>query len=322
MMSCARIIAAICTAFFCQLPSAQDYPAKAVRIIVPVGPAGAADILTRALGQRLAAVWGQPVVVDNRAGGGSNIGFEAAARAPADGYTLLLANPAFTVNVSLYKKLGYDALRDFSPVTLTATTANVLVVHPTVPARSLKELIAFAKARPGQLSYASSGNGSTPHLSGELLKTTVGIDIKHIPYKSAAPAVIDLLGGHVDAAFVALASVVPQIKVQKLRALGVTTAKRSALMPDLPTFMEAGLAGYDVSGWYCIMVPTGTPRPIIDRLHTDITRSLAQPDLAQMLTAAGIEPAASASPEELASFLRAEISKWAKVVRASGATVQ
>ena len=317
-----RLIAALGAAAFCQLPSAQEYPVRAVRIVVPVGAGGATDILTRALGQRLASAWGQQVVVDNRPGGGSNIGFEIAAKAPADGYTLLMAQPAFTVNVSLYKKLGYDPLRDFSAITLAATSANVLVVHPAVPVRSLKDIIALARARPGQLSYGSAGNGTTPHLSGELFKSMSRIDMQHIPYKGAGQAVTDLLGGHVDSAFVSLASVVPQIKAQKLRAVAVTSARRSALMPDLPTFGEAGLPGYEVTGWFGVMAPAGTPREIIVRLHTDITRALVQPELVQTLVTAGIEPAVSASPEELAAFLRVEISKWAKVVKASGATVQ
>jgi tripartite-type tricarboxylate transporter receptor subunit TctC len=287
-----------------------------------VGAGGATDILARALGPRLASTWGQQVIVDNRPGGGSNIGFEVAARAPADGYTLLMAQPAFTVNVSLYKKLAYNPLRDFSAVTLAATSTNVLVVHPAVPARSLKDFIALAKAKPGQLSYGSAGNGTTPHLSGELFKSMVGVDIQHIPYKGAGQAVTELLGGHVDSAFVSLASVISQIRALRLKALGVTSAKRSALMPGLPTFIEAGLPGYEVTGWFAVLAPAGTPREIIDRLHTDITRALAQPELVHTLITSGIEPAGSASPEELTNFLRAEISKWAKVVKASGATVQ
>ena len=295
------------------------YPSKPVRIIVPVGAGGATDILSRTLGQRLSATWGQQVVVDNRPGGGSNIGFELAAKAPADGHTLLMAQPAFTVNVSLYRKLGYDPLRDFSAVTLAAEGANVLVVHPSVPARTLKDLVALAKAKPGALSYASSGNGTTPHLSGELFKSMAGVSIVHIPYKGAGASVTDLMGGHVDLAFVSLSSVVPQLKAKKLRALAITSAKRSGLMPDLPTFAEAGLRGYEVTGWYGVLVPAGTSREIIDRLHADITKALTQPDVVQALSAFGLEAAAPNSPEAFTDFLRAEISKWAKVVKASGA---
>jgi len=304
---------------FCSSLIAQGYPAKTVRIVVPVAPGGATDILTRALAQRLANTWGQQVLVDNRPGGGSNVGFEVAAKSPADGYTLLMAQPAFTVNVSLYKKLGYDPLRDFAAITLAATGANVLVVHPSVPAYTLKDFIALARARPGQLNYASSGNGTTPHLSGELFNAMAGVKIVHIPYKGAGASVVDLLGGHVDLAFVSLSSVAPQLQAKKLRALAITSAKRSALMPELPTFDEAGLKGYEVTGWYGVLAPAGTPREIISRLHADITRALALGEMVQSLNAFGLEPAPSNSPEEFTAFLQAEISKWAKVVKASGA---
>ena len=303
----------------CSLLNAQDYPARAVRIVVPVSTGGATDILTRALAQRLASVWGQQVLVDNRPGGGSNVGFEVAARASADGYTLLMAQPAFTVNVSLYKKLSYDPLRDFAAITLAATGANVLVVHPSVPAYTLQDFIALARSKPGQLNYASSGNGTTPHLSGELFNAMAGVKIVHIPYKGAGAAVTDLLGGHVDLAFLSLSSVVPQLKARRLRALAITSAKRSALMPELPTFGEAGLDGYEVTGWYGVLAPAGTPKEIVHRLHADITRTLALDEIVQTLGAFGLEPAASNSPAEFTAFLQSEISKWAKVVKASGA---
>jgi tripartite-type tricarboxylate transporter receptor subunit TctC len=297
----------------------QSYPVRPVRFIVPVTPGGATDILTRTLAQRLASAWGQQVLVDNRPGGGSNVGFEVAAQAPADGYTLLMAQPAFTVNVSLYKKLAYDPLRDFSAITLTATGANVLVIHPSVPAQTLKDFIALAKAKPGQMNYASSGNGSTPHLSGELFKAMTGIAITHIPYKGAGASVTDLLGGHVDLAFLSLSSVVPQLNAKRLRALGITSARRSTLMPALPTFAEAGLPGYEVTGWYGVVARAGTPKEIIVRLHADITKALAQADVGQTLGAFGLEPAPPNSPEAFSAFLSAEIAKWAKVVKSSGA---
>ncbi len=315
----AWITASLIASLHCAPLAAQTYPVRPVRIVVPVTAGGATDILTRALAQRLSAAWGQQVLVDNRPGGGSNVGFEVVARSAADGYTLLMAQPAFTVNVSLYKKLGYDPLRDFSAVTLTAATANVLVVHPTVPARSLKEFIALAKMRPGQLNYASSGNGSSPHLAGELFNTMAGVKIVHIPYKGAGASVTDLLGGHIDLAFLSISSTITQIKAGKLRALAITSAKRSTLMPELPTFAEAGLRGYEVTGWYGVMAPTGTPREIIQRLHGDLTRTLAQPELIQTLAGFGIEPVAANTPEEFSAFLQAEISKWAKVVKVSGA---
>ncbi len=298
---------------------AQVYPARSVRFVVPVAPGGATDILTRALAQRLAAAWGQQVLVDNRPGGGSNVGFEVAALAPADGYTLLMAQPAFTVNVSLYKKLAYDPLRDFSAITLAATSANVLVIHPSVPAYTLKDFIALAKSKPGQLNYASSGNGTTGHLSGELFKTVTGVSITHVPYKGAGISVTDLLGGHVDLAFLSLPSVVPQLKAKRLRALAITSAKRSALMPDIPAFAEAGLPGYDVTGWYGVVTRTGVPKEVIARVHVDTSRVMAQPDVVQTLASFGLEAAPANTPEEFGAFLRAEIGKWAKVVKTAGA---
>jgi tripartite-type tricarboxylate transporter receptor subunit TctC len=302
--------------------SAQSYPSKAVRIIVPVASGGATDIIARAVAQRLTATLGQQVLVDNRPGGGSNIGFEVAAKSPADGHTLLLAQPAFTVNVSLYRKLAYDPLRDFAPIALAVTGANVLVVHPSVPVRTLKELIALAKSRPGQLSYASSGNGTTPHLSGELFKSMAGIDIVHVPYRGAAQSVTDLMGGHVDMAFVSLSSVVPQLKANRLRGLATTSAQRSALMPGLPTFAEAGLRNYEVLGWYGFLAPAGTPREIVAKLNGEIARALAQPDVLQTLNGVGLEAVKPNSPDEFAAFLKSEIGKWAKVVKASGARAE
>jgi len=299
--------------------AAQSYPTKPVRIIVPVGAGGATDILTRALGQRLSSVWQQQVIVDNRPGGGSNVGFDVAAKAQADGYTLLMAQPAFTVNVSLYRKLPYDPLRDFAPIVLTASGANALVVHPSVPARTVKEFIALAKSHPGQMSYASSGNGTTPHLSGELLKTMTGIQMTHIPYKGAGPAISDLMGGHVDLAFLSLASVVPNIKAGRLRAIAISSAKRSTLMPELPTFVESGLPGFEVIGWFALVTPTGTPRDVIDRVNGTAMKALAHPELVQALAAYGLEPAAPNTPEQLGQYLKDEIEKWAKVVKASGA---
>ena len=318
-MRAARGIAAALLALCGSSLHAQTWPARTVRIIVPVTPAGATDILARTLAQRLAALWSQQVVVDNRPGGGSNVGFEAAALAPADGYTLLLAQPAFTVNVSLYKKLAYDPQRDFSPVTLAATGANVLVVHPSVPALTLKEFIALAKTKPGQLNYASSGNGTTPHLSGELFKTMANISMTHVPYKGAGASVTDLLGGHVDLAFLSLSSVVTQLQAKRLRALAITSAKRSALMPDLPTFAEAGLKGYEVTGWYGVVVRSGVPPEIIARLHTDITAALAHADVIRVLGQVGLDPAPANSPEAFGNFLRAETVKWAQVVKSSKA---
>ncbi|HTE16050.1 MAG TPA: tripartite tricarboxylate transporter substrate binding protein [Burkholderiales bacterium] len=312
-------LAGLLFALACATTNAQGYPQRAVRFIVPVAAGGATDILTRTIGQRLTAAWGQQVLVDNRPGGGSNVGFEIAAQAPADGYTLLMAQPAFTVNVSLYKKLAYDPTRDFAAVTLAATGANVLVIHPSVPAYTLKDFIALAKSKPGQMNYASSGNGTTPHLSGELFKAMAGVNITHIPYKGAGASISDLLGGHVDLAFVSLSSVVPQLKAKRLRALAITSARRTALMPELPTFTEAGLKGFEVTGWYGVVAPAGTAKEIIARLHADITRVLAQAEVVQTLASFGLEAAPPNTPEEFTAYLRAEIIKWAKVVKTSGA---
>ena len=300
---------------------AQSYPAKAVRFIVPIGAGGATDILTRTLAQRLSVSWGQQVLVDNRPGGGSNVGFELVAKSAPDGYTLLMAQPPFAINVSLYKKLVYDPLRDFSPVLLAARSSGALVVHPSVPARTLKEFIALAKARPGQLTYASSGNGTSPHLSGELFKSMAGIQMLHIPYKGAGPAINDLLGGHVAVAFVSFTSVVAHLKANRLRALAITSDKRSPLMPELPTFGEAGLPGFVVHSWYGVVVPAGTPREVIDRLNADIAAALAHPDVLKSLDAFGLDPADRNSPEAFGEFLRSEITRWAQVVKVSGAKV-
>lgn len=298
---------------------AQNYPQRPVRFIVPVSAGGATDILTRTVAQRLTTQWGQQVLVDNRPGAGSNVGFEAAAQSPADGYTLLMAQPAFTVNVSLYKKIPYDPLRDFATVTLAASGANVLVIHPSVPVTTLKAFIALAKSKPGHLNYASSGNGSSGHLSGELFKTIAGVNIAHIPYKGASTSITDLIGGHVDMAIVSLSSVMAQLQSKRLRALVITSERRSALMPELPTFAEAGLKGIEISGWYGVVVPAGTSKEIIGRLHSDITRVLAQADVVRALAAAGLETAPPNTPEAFTAHLRSEIAKWAKVVKASGA---
>ncbi len=317
-------VAVVALAACAQFAGAQSdgepgYPSKPVRIIVPVAAGGATDLIARVIAQRLGAVWNQRVIVDNRPGGGSNIGFEVAAKSPPDGYTLLLAQPAFTVNVSLYDKLAYDPVRSFSPITRAAVSANVLVVHPAVPARRLQELVALAKARPGELTYGSSGNGTTPHLSGELFKSMASIDIVHVPYRGASAAIADLLGGHVDMAFTSLSAVVGYVKAGKLRALAVTSAKRSPLMPDLPTFAESGLKGFEVHGWYGFLVPAGVRAEIVNRLHADITQALAHPEVLQAFERAGLEPVGPNSPEEFGAFIRSEISKWARVVTASGA---
>ena len=297
---------------------AQSYPAKAIRIIVPVSAGGPTDILTRVLGQKLADAWGQQVVTDNRAGGGSNIGFELAAKSPADGYTLLMAQPAFTVNVSLYRKLAYDPLRDFTAISLVTTYPLLLVAHPAVPAPSVSELVAMAKARPGRLNFASAGNGTTTHLAAEWFKTVAGISIIHIPYKGAAPALTDLLGGHADLAFISPPTILPQLQQGRLKALAITSAARYHLVPEIPTFAEAGYPGFVVMGWYGLLAPAGTPRDVVTRVHADVVKALATSDVKERLAALGLDPVGS-TPDQFTAWIKDEIVRWSKVVQTSGA---
>ena len=297
---------------------AQGFPAKPVKIIVPVSAGGPTDVLTRVLGQKLAESWGQPLVVDNRAGGGSNIGFELAAKSPADGYTLLMAQPAFTVNVSLYKKLGYDPLRDFAPVSLVTTYPLLLVSHPSVPARSVKELVAIAKANPGRLNCVSSGNGTTTHLAVEWFKTVAGVNLIHVPYKGAAPAITDLIGGHADLMFVSPPTVLTQIQQGRLRALAITSSARYHLLPGIATFTESGYPGFVVMGWYGLLAPAGTPRDVVMRLNADVVKALGVADVKERLSALGLDPVGS-TPEQFTAWIKDEITRWSGVVKTSGA---
>ena len=301
--------------------SAQStYPAKAIRYVVPFPAGGPLDIVARALGQELNKSWNQPIIIDNRPGAGGNIGADLVAKAPADGYTILMgAVSTHAINVTLYSKLPYDPVRDFAPVTLITSVPNVLVVHPSVPAISVKELIALAKAKPGQLNFASGSTGSAGHLAGELFKTMAGVNMVHIPYKGAAPAVVDLLGGHVSLMFDNMSSALPNIKSGRVRALAVTTLKRSPLLPQLPTISEAGLRGFDISTWFGIFAPAGTPPDIVARLNTETVRILNTREMKERLLALGAEPAGN-KPDEFAAFVRLEIQKYARVVKASGAT--
>ena len=295
-----------------------QYPVKSLRLIVPFPPGGGTDTLARVYGQKLGELLGQQVIIDNRPGGGTNIGAEIAAKSPPDGYTALMGNIAHAINVTLYSKLAYDLTRDFAPVTLLASTPNILVVHPSLPARSVKELIALAKARPGQIDYASSGSGSSSHLAAELFSTMAGVRMTHIPYKGGGPAVIALTGGQVSVGFATTPSVIGHLKSGKMRGLAVTTAQRSPSTPDLPTLNEAGLTGYEAGTWYGLLVPTGTPKEIVTRLHTESVKLLKMPDVKERLNAAGFDLIGN-SPEQFAAYIRSEIDKWAKVVRASGA---
>lgn len=293
---------------------AQPYPVKPIRWIVAFAPGGGADNLARTLQPALSETLGQSVVIDNRGGGGGTIGTEMTARAAPDGYTVLLIATGHTVNASLFPKLPYDPVKDFAPVSLVASQSNILVVHPSLPAKSVKELISLAKAKPGAYSFASGGNGSTPHLSGELLKITAGIKITHIPYKGSGPAVIDLLGGHVQIMFVGPIAIESHVKVGRLRALAIADKKRMPILPDVPTMTEAGFPGIETGTWYGVLAPAATPPPVIARLHGAFVKVLALPEVRPRLLAQGVDIIGS-TPAELGQYLKAEIAKWSKVVR-------
>ena len=301
---------------------AQEWPSKPIRFIAPNLPGGPTDILARLIGQRLAESLGQPVVIENRAGAAGNIGTEAAAKAPPDGYTLVTGNNAtFGANVSLYKRLGFDPVKDFAPVVLAATQPNILVVHPSLPVNSVKELVALARARPGQLNYSGSGMGANAHLAAELFKSMTGTSIVHIPYKSAAPALTDLIAGETQLMFATALSVVPHIKANRVRALGVTTAQRSRSLPELPTIAEAGVPGFEASTWHGVLVPAGTPVAIVERLNVEINRVLQRADARDRLAALGAE-IVGGSAKEFADHIQREIPKWAKVIKTIGVQLE
>ncbi len=299
---------------------AQAYPSKPIRIVVPYPPGGTTDILTRLLGQKLTEALGQQVIIDNRAGASGNIGAEVVVRSPGDGYTLLSASTVHTVNPSLYSKLAYDPLKDFTAVTLLAQVANILVVHPSLPVKSVKEFIAFAKKRPGQLNYSSAGNGSAPHLTAEMFKMSTGVNIVHVPYKGAAPAMTDLLAGHVMLTFATAPSGVPHVQAGRLRALGVSSAKRIPALPNVPTIAEAGVPGYEAIGWNGLTGPAGMPQAVTDKLNIEVVKIMQNPDVSKRMSELGLEPRTS-TPAEFSAFLKAEVVKWAKVVKDSGAKV-
>jgi tripartite-type tricarboxylate transporter receptor subunit TctC len=289
------------------------YPTRAVRIVVPFPPGGGTDIISRTVAQKLSETWGQPVIVDNRAGANGIIGTDLGSKAKPDGYTLLVVIATHAINPALYRKLPYDTASDFVPVTLMAQYPFILTIHPSLPPKTVKELIALAKTRPGQLSYASSGNGSGPHLGFELFKSTAKIDVVHIPYKGAGPANIDLISGQVQLMFNNFLAAMPQIRAGKLRVLAVTSAKRSPVMPDLATMAEAGLPGFDVTGWYALLAPAGTPAAIVNKVQADVANALRVPALNERLSSEGAEPVGS-TPQQFGTFLAAEIRKWGKVI--------
>ena len=294
-----------------------QYPSKPVRLIVPFPPGGGSDTLARILSPKLAEVLGQQLVIDNRPGGGTNIGAEIAAKSQPDGHTVLMGNVSHAINVTLYTKLGYDLVKDFAPVSLMASTPNILVVHPSVQAKSVKELVALARAQPGKLDYASSGSGSSAHLAAELFSSMAGVKMNHVPYKGGGPAVVALVGGQCQVGFATTPSVIQHVKSGKMRGLAVTSAQRSPSTPDLPTVSEAGVAGYEAGTWYGFLVPAGTPKAIVTRLHAESVKLLKLPDVRERLDAAGFDAIGSSSAE-FSAYLRTEIDKWRKVVRAAG----
>lgn len=298
---------------------AQEYPARPIRMVVAVAPAGPTDILARMTGQKLTEKWGQPVIIDNRAGGGQVIGTDIVAKAPADGYTLLMSTNTFAVNPSLFKSLPYDSLRDFAPITLVAEVPLMLVVHPSVPATTLKELIAVAKARPRQLNYASSGTSSSLRLAAELMQSMAGVEMLHVPYKGSGPATTALMSGEVQLMFGNPIVAAPQVKAGRLRALATTSRQRASSLPDLPTMSEAGLPGYTAGSWFGLMAPAATSPAIVSKLHVEMVRILRTPEVRGLMAGAGAE-AMGNTPEEFASYIRMEVAKWAKVIRASGIT--
>ena len=302
-------------AFYDSVATAQDFPNRPLRIIVPLS-AGAADTLSRSIGQKLTEATNQPVIVENRPGAGTTLGSDIVARATPDGYTLLMATFSHAVNATFYRKLPYDTLKSFAAVTLVASAPNVLEVHPSVPARTTKDLIELAKAQPGKLNFASAGNGSSSHLAGELFKMLSGVDIVHVPYKGAAPALADLLGGHVQMSFDPLPSSISNIKAGKLRALAVTTTHRTPSLTDVPTLSESGVPGYELNGWSGLLVPAATPASIVRRLHAEIVKVLNAPDVKNRFTGMAFEVVGN-TPEEFQAFIRREVEKWGKVVRSA-----
>ncbi len=313
-----RILVLLALALIVAAAVAQGtaYPAKPVRIVVPSSPGGGTDILARVLAQKLSESQGQQFVVENRPGAGQVIGIEAVARSAPDGYTLLMAASAIVINEVLYAKPPYDTLRDFVPVTLGASLPNILVVHPALPVKSVRELIALAKARPGQLNYSSAGSGTSPHLSMELFRLMAGITLTHVPYKGTGPATVDLVAGQVQLSMPNVLTALPQIKGGKLRGLGVTSAKRATGLPDIPAIAET-LPGYEAIQWYGLLAPAGTPREIVNKVQAETARILVLPEVKARLAADGAD-AVGNRPEEFAAYIRTEIAKWGKVAKAGG----
>ncbi len=313
------IAACAASALTCAFAHAQTYPSKPIRFVVPYPAGGPVDIVARLLAQKVAENAGQPVVVDNKPGAGGNIGADLVAKSPPDGYTILMGAVAtHAINPALYASIPFDPARDFVPIVQVASTPNVLVVNPSIPAANVQELIAYARRNPGKLNFGSGSTGSAGHLAGELFKSMAGIDMTHVPYKGAAPAMQDLVAGQIQLMFDNLASALGQVRAGKVKALAVTTAARTALAPELPTLAESGLPGFDISTWFGVFAPAGTPRNVAQRLHEEFSRALAAPDVRERMLALGAEPAGGSSAQ-FAAYIRAEAEKYARLVKSSGA---
>ncbi|MDB5926521.1 MAG: hypothetical protein JWN13_5457 [Betaproteobacteria bacterium] len=302
--------------------AAQAYPTRPIRIVVAYTPAGATDILARVIGQKMNEAWGQPVIIENRPGANGNIGTEYAAKAAPDGHTFLMTTAGpHGINPSLYRKLGYDAVKDFTAVSLVALVPNILVVNNALPAKSVKELIAYAKANPGKLSYGSPGAGSTAHLSMELFKSMTGTNLVHVPYKGSAGVLTDVMGGQIAATMDNMPAYLPQVKAGKIRALAVTPNKRSPAAPDIPTVAEAGVPGYNSSAWFGLVAPAATPKDVVSKLSAETARILQLPDVKSRLSELGAEPIGG-TPEQFSAHIKAEIEKWAKVIKEANVELQ
>ena len=313
----ARIAIALITVFFCLAAGAQAYPAKPIRMIVPTSPGGIIDIVSRLTGQKLTEVTGQIVVIENRAGASNNIGTEYVARAPADGYTLLAATLPLVVNPALFEKLPFNVERDFAPVSLVVSAPYVMVAHPSLPAKSVKELVALAKAKPGALSYSTGGSGTNLHIAAELFALQAGVKLLHIPYKGGGPALASVIAGEAALSFPSLGAVLPQVNAGRLRAIAITSTQRSTLLPKVPTIAESGYPDYAFTSWVGVLAPAGTPSEIVAALNAHIVKAMRNPAVIERLAADGNEVVAG-SPEQFAALIKTELARWAKVVRASG----
>lgn len=313
----------VCLLALCgaQLTCAQGYPSKPIRLVVPFPPGGAPDVIARATGANLGERLGQKVVVENKLGAGGNIAYDAVAKSAPDGYTVVLAASNIATNVTMYKNLSYDLTRDFAPITLVARSPHVLVVHPSLQTTSVKELIALAKAKPRQLTYASAGSGTMLHLAGEMFKTMAGVELVHVPYKGGPLANQDLLSGRVGMMFSDIGNALPYVKAGKLRALGVTGAQRSPAMPDVPTIAEAGIPGYAIEAWYGLLAPAATPANVVAMLNAEVRAVMSNPDLKDRMMAGLGQELSGTTPEQFAAFIRSEIVRLGEIVRVSGATI-